>query len=170
MLKRFYPTTEKSKFMLIIFTAFVVIIGLGLYLTSRQMYKSTIDSQKFIVQSNYNLVTNMFESNIRQSCALATMMALNSKNANAVANKDTQSLKELTLSKYLYLKKKFNLSQFQFHLPPATSLFRAHKPEKFGDDLTKIRQGIVDCNSTQRSVGGIEKGRFGFGLRAIVPV
>jgi len=105
------------------------------------------------------------------ACALgATMCAATSENAKAVADKDTPRLRDLTLSKFIYMKKEFNLSQLQFHLPPATSLFRAHEPDKFGDDLSGIRQGIVDCNKTQKPVEGIEEGAFGFGIRGIVPV
>jgi methyl-accepting chemotaxis protein len=170
MLKKLYPHTAKRKFFVMIFTAFLFIIGMGLYLTNEQKYKGMIDSQKFTLRSNYHLVTSMFESKASQAKALAVMMALNPQNAKAVADKDTNALKDLTLKQYRYLKNEFNLSQFQFHLPPATSLFRGHKPEKFGDDLSQTRLGIVDCNKTRKPVEGIEKGPFGFGIRGIAPI
>ena len=117
MLKRFCPTSEKSKFLLIITLAFVAIIGLGFHFVSSQMYKNIIDSQKNIVQANYNLVTTIFESEIKSARALATAMALNPENARAVANKDTLALKALTLSKFLYLKKK--IQPVAVSIPPA---------------------------------------------------
>ncbi len=170
MFQKFYPAKEKSKFMLIVLISFSFIIMGGLYLISQQMYKNLIDSQKSIEKANFHIVMGMFDSKIQQAMALASAMAIDQDNAAAVANHDTAALKKRNLKKFLYLKKAYNLSQFQFHLPPAISLFRAHKPEKFGDDLSSIRQGVLDCNKNKKSIQGLEKGRYGFGLRAISPV
>lgn len=170
MLQQFYPAKEKSKFILTITIAFLIIIGCGTFFTARQMHQGAIESQKFIARAHYHHVENMFESRARQALSLAHAMAADVENAGAVANKDTRMLKELNQYKFNHLKKQLNLSQLQFHLPPAISLFRAHKPEKYGDDLSAIRQGIVDCNNTRKTIQGIEKGRFGFGIRGIVPV
>ena len=136
MLKKLYPTTVKGKFLTIIFLAFLLIITLGVYINYQQQYQGVIEAQKFISQSNYQLVTSLIQSKASQARAIATMCAATSENAKAVADKDTPRLRDLTLSKFIYMKKEFNLSQLQFHLPPATSLFRAHEPDKFGDDLS----------------------------------
>jgi len=170
MLKRLYPATVKWKFMAIVFIAFFVIFSIGIYFAAQEQYKGILIEQQSIAQTNYGLINSFFKAKSGQARALATLMALNQDNARAVADKDTQAIKELTLEQYHILKKEFNLSKFQFHLPPATSLFRGHKPEKYGDDLVTIRKGIVECNRTQKPIEGIEKGRFGFGIRGIVPV
>ncbi|MDW6005282.1 methyl-accepting chemotaxis protein [Vibrio mangrovi] len=60
--------------------------------------------------------------------------------------------------------------QFQFHLPPAYSLYRVHKPEKSGDDLSSFRHTVVDVNTLHQSVAGIEEGVAGIGLRYVRPV
>ncbi len=62
------------------------------------------------------------------------------------------------------------LRQLHFHYPPATSFLRVHKPQRFGDDLTSVRPGIVATNKTRKPVLGFEQGRVFSGLRAIVPV
>ena len=71
MLKRLYPHTAKTRFLVMIFSAFLLIIGIGLYLTNKQKYKAMIDSQEFILRSNYHLVTSMFDSKADQARALA---------------------------------------------------------------------------------------------------
>jgi len=60
--------------------------------------------------------------------------------------------------------------QFQYHVPPATSFLRLHKPAKFGDDLSSFRQTVVEANRTRHDVTGLESGVQGIGIRAVVPV
>ncbi|HAT48732.1 MAG: HAMP domain-containing protein [Nitrospirae bacterium] len=64
----------------------------------------------------------------------------------------------------------YGIDQFQFHLPPATSFLRVHKPEQFGDDLSSFRKTVLAANQTQKPVIGLEVGRAGPGLRVVYPL
>jgi len=64
----------------------------------------------------------------------------------------------------------YGIAQFQFHLPPATSFLRYHAPQNFGDDLSAFRATVVEANSQQRPVVGLEVGRGGPGMRVVYPV
>ncbi len=88
----------------------------------------------------------------------------------AFARGDREALAALTRSGYAVLSDEHGAKQMQFHRPPATSFFRAHRPEKFGDDLAGFRQTVVDANEERRAVGGLERGRAGVGVRGVVPV
>ena len=66
--------------------------------------------------------------------------------------------------------KEFGIEQFQFHTPPATSFLRVHSPAKFGDDLSAIRQTVVQTNATQKSTYGLEYGVAGLGVRGLMPL
>jgi len=88
----------------------------------------------------------------------------------AMAGNDRQRLSELFVPGYQQLAKDYGLSQFQFHKAPATSFLRVHKPAQFGDDLSAIRQTIVETNSRQAPVRGVESGVAGLGIRGLVPV
>ncbi|WP_312962961.1 methyl-accepting chemotaxis protein [Stutzerimonas nitrititolerans] len=88
----------------------------------------------------------------------------------AMAGNDRQRLSELFVPGYQQLAKHYGLSQFQFHKAPATSFLRVHKPAQFGDDLSAIRQTIVETNSRQAPVRGVESGVAGLGIRGLVPV
>ncbi|HIJ91306.1 MAG TPA: HAMP domain-containing protein [Deltaproteobacteria bacterium] len=68
------------------------------------------------------------------------------------------------------LKKQYDIDQFQFHTPPATSFLRLHKPEKFGDDLSAFRSMVVEANQNKKNVVGLEVGVGGPGLRVVFPV
>ncbi len=60
--------------------------------------------------------------------------------------------------------------QFQYHLAPAISFLRLHKPAQFGDDLAAFRHTVVEANRSGRPVIGLESGVAGIGIRAVVPV
>ncbi len=68
------------------------------------------------------------------------------------------------------LKTKFAVRQFQFHTPPATSFLRAHKPAKFGDDLSSFRKTVLETNNKKNLIDGLEKGVAGLGIRGIAPI
>jgi methyl-accepting chemotaxis protein len=87
----------------------------------------------------------------------------------AVATKDREKLASLFDSQWPQIKSE-GVRQFQFHLPPAISLYRVHKPNKYGDDLSGFRQTVVDVNTNHKVVAGIEEGVAGIGLRYVAPV
>ncbi|MGL5179070.1 MAG: methyl-accepting chemotaxis protein, partial [Aeromonas veronii] len=99
----------------------------------------------------------------------ATLIAQRPDVAKAVADKDWQTLANLFDPLWPAIKAQ-GIEQFQFHLPPATSLYRVHKPEKHGDDLSAIRPTVVEVNREHHAVGGLEIGVAGTGLRGVVPV
>ena len=68
------------------------------------------------------------------------------------------------------LKKEYDIDQFQFHTPPATSFLRLHKPGQFGDDLSAFRNTVVEANLNKKNVVGLEVGVGGPGLRVVFPV
>jgi diguanylate cyclase (GGDEF)-like protein len=80
-----------------------------------------------------------------------------------------QKLFKLLLEKY----KKFTqygIQQLHFHLPNNDSFLRFHKPEKFGDNLTKIRQSVKNVNYFQKSTSGFEEGKIFNGYRYVYPM
>ena len=61
--------------------------------------------------------------------------------------------------------------QLHFHLAPqAFTLYRAHKPEFHSDVLADVRPLVVEVLKTGQAFSGLEIGRNGLGLRAVVPV
>ncbi|NOZ36635.1 MAG: methyl-accepting chemotaxis protein [Gammaproteobacteria bacterium] len=102
--------------------------------------------------------------------ALSLMVAQTPEIQKLFAEGDRQALAKRTVPLFKLFRDKFAVRQFQFHTPPAISFLRAHKPEKFGDDLSSFRKTVVKTNATKKPVFGLEKGVAGLGIRGIVPV
>lgn len=89
----------------------------------------------------------------------------------AFSAQDRKTLAEMTVPFFKdRMLAHYQIDQFQFHLPPATSFLRVHEPEKFGDDLSSFRKTVVVANQTRKPVVGLEVGRAGPGLRVVHPV
>ncbi len=102
--------------------------------------------------------------------ALATVVANTPEMQQEFAFGDRDSLNNRSQQLFVPLKRDFAVQQFQFHLPPATSFLRVHKPEKFGDDLSGFRQTVVQTNNSKQPIMGLEKGVAGLGIRGLAPM
>ena len=77
---------------------------------------------------------------------------------------------------YLHLKKRYdvlkqyNIKQLHFHLKNNDSFLRFHRPQKFGDNLSDIRETVKYVNKNQTAVDGFEEGRIYNGYRFVFPM
>ena len=110
------------------------------------------------------------ESEGRLAQAMSHIIASVPEMQQAVAQAQRDELATRAVPLFKDLKERFAVEQFQFHTPPAISFLRAHKPEKFGDDLSSFRNTIVAANRDKKPVQGLEKGVAGLGIRGISPV
>ncbi|GAA0289329.1 cache domain-containing protein [Rhodovulum strictum] len=88
----------------------------------------------------------------------------------AVAAQDRDRLAALFVPGFARMRAERGIVQMQFHEPPATSLFRVHQPDQFGDDLSGFRKTVVEANARKAPLAGLERGRGGLGIRGISPV
>ena len=126
-------------------------------------------AEQAALRSQLQNVEAVIKNTSHETVLAATLIALRPDAAKAVADKDWQTLANLFDPLWPAIKAQ-GIEQFQFHLPPATSLYRVHKPEKHGDDLSAIRPTVVEVNREHHAVGGLEIGVAGTGLRGVVPV
>ncbi len=70
---------------------------------------------------------------------------------------------------YVRLKKE-GIRQFHFHTKNNESYIRFHKPSKYGDDLSKLRETIRVANEENRIVTSFDTGRVMSGFRNIFPI
>ncbi|MFQ1939260.1 methyl-accepting chemotaxis protein [Aeromonas veronii] len=126
-------------------------------------------AEQAALRSQLQNVEAVIKNTSHETVLAATLIAQRPDAAKAVADKDWQTLANLFDPLWPAIKAQ-GIEQFQFHLPPATSLYRVHKPEKHGDDLSAIRPTVVEVNREHHAVGGLEIGVAGTGLRGVVPV
>ena len=118
----------------------------------------------------YDTAIAEIESKGTLALALASAIAQDPNAQRLFANRDREALAQRTLPLFTTLKSEYSVKQFQFHLPPATSFLRVHKPKKFDDDLSSFRETVIVTNRDKIAIKGLEKGVAGIGIRGIVPV
>jgi len=95
------------------------------------------------------------------------------KNAH-LSDKTTQALIRTKLYNTLKDRYKmftnYGIQQLHFHLPNNDSFLRFHKPQKYGDDLTKIRESVRYVNQYKKPAIGFEEGKIFNGYRFVYPL
>lgn len=64
----------------------------------------------------------------------------------------------------------YGIQQLHFHLPNNESFLRFHSPDKYGDNLTGIRQSVMYVNKHKKPIMGFEEGRILNGYRFVYPL
>lgn len=75
-----------------------------------------------------------------------------------------------TLKNNYEIFKVVGIQQLHFHLPNNDSFLRFHKPKKFGDNLTKIRESVRYVNENKKPIFGFEEGKIFNGYRFVYPL
>jgi len=151
---------------LILVLVIAVIIPFGL----KQVDSLLQEAELRELEGLYNIAQGELASKGELAKAMATVVAATPEIQQEFAAGQREALAERTVPLFQQLKKDYAVRQFQFHTPPATSFLRAHKPEKFGDDLSSFRKTVVETNKTLAPISGLEKGVAGLGIRGIMPV
>jgi len=110
------------------------------------------------------------QADSRQALLMATIVAGQSGVQEKLAAGDREGLAAEFVPAFASLQGTYDIRQFQFHLPPAESFLRVHKPEKFGDDLSSFRHTVVATNTEKQPISGLERGVAGLGIRGIAPI
>ncbi len=127
-------------------------------------------AQRTELEAQLDAIRNTFRTEARGAEMMATLVAGIPSISAAMAQGDRQALLHELQPAFKHLKGAYGVKQFQFHTPPATSMLRIHKPEKYGDDLALFRKTVVETNARRQTIGGLEKGVAGLGIRGVAPV
>jgi len=93
------------------------------------------------------------------------------KMIEAFANKDREALFKFSNSLLTVFKKEFpSFSSMAWTLPDNHIFLRVHKPEKYGDDISKIRPDITAVNMEKRPYTGFNAGLLSMQYRVVQPV
>lgn len=118
----------------------------------------------------YEDLKGNIDAEARRARSMAEVVAGNAVVRSAFSSGDREALSNMYAQDFSELKKTTGVRQFQFHQPPATSFFRVHKPEKYGDDLSSFRKTVLQTNQYKAPRTGLEKGVAGIGIRGVVPI
>lgn len=148
----------------------VVTVGLILPVGLKGLAEVSNRAENRQLQDLFFALQSAVEQEGHRAQALSQAVASIPEVQQAFAERDRERLSELTLPLFETMAETYGIDQFQFHTPPATSFLRLHRPDRHGDDLSEIRQTVVETNRTRRPVSGLETGVFGLGVRGVVPV
>ncbi len=162
-----WPTKWKIVFA---FAAVLTVFGLvsGWFLTS-QLRAGIVESENEAFAGMRRQVESAMAAELEKAAGAAAVFVENPEVQRLFAEGKREELARSYEAVYARLKKE-GVRQAQFHLPPARSFLRLHKPSKFGDDLSGFRNTVLAANGERRVVEGLEEGRGGYGFRYVAPV
>jgi len=170
MFQRIFPRKVKSRLMAMIGLFFtLLILGVVLFTAVERDRNLKADQEQELLAKFDGVVKGIQDRN-DAALVMATLIAERDDLQHAFAAGDRNTLLQLAMPFFKDNQKRFGLSQYQFHTPPATSFLRLHKPEKFGDDLSSIRPDVLEANLEKKIITGLAVGREGMGIRGVVPM
>ncbi len=169
--KRLLPKRVKTKLLLSLGVLIAVMVLIPVLLIYRNTISTTIEQaqaglQEDVIQIKDKLIVDTTD----QLSLLAKTVADIPSVKRDLFEQNRENLLNITLPMYEDLKSIIDLNVFHFHLAPATSFLRLQKPKKFGDDLSGFRHTVVSVNRDRKEASGIEVGKAGLSIRAVVPV
>jgi methyl-accepting chemotaxis protein len=120
------------------------------------------------MQSDMNLFPAQIEAEAAGLARALTGLTRLDSLLKPFAGQDREGLQAAVKPLFEELKTKNNITHLYFIGLDGTVFFRGHKPEQFGDTLTRIT--YKKASETGRLAYGIEMGKNFFSLRAIQPV
>ncbi|MFZ5761971.1 MAG: cache domain-containing protein, partial [Thermodesulfobacteriota bacterium] len=155
----------------------ILVLGGILLMTLFAMGKQYVDFENTLSAAKKTRATrvratfkNALDQNLQNLSLAMETLATNQEVIRAFAAGDRETLVRDLAPYNEKLKKEYDIDQFQFHTPPATSFLRLHQPDKFGDDLSSFRNTVVEANRNKKRVVGLEVGVGGPGLRVVYPI
>ncbi|RAU23140.1 hypothetical protein CU669_02960 [Paramagnetospirillum kuznetsovii] len=127
-------------------------------------------AEKRELLGRFEQLSDSVDGSASEARALAALVANLPGIPHLVATGQRDTLAAQMVPAFKAMTAEYGIEQFQFHLPPATSFLRVHAPAKFGDDLSAIRQTVVQTNASQKPTQGLEYGVAGLGVRGLVPL
>lgn len=164
---------EQTRRNTLIFTSIVLLFSFGvIYLFLNYELKNSLDKQfKAVTYSAQNLFEiNLEHDRVELALRLEEIVAEEGL-ASAIAKRDYNEIKSIVAPLYSRIKLIQNsINILTFRSSEGITLFRAHKPEYFGDMLNEKRTLIVDTNTFHRSFSGFEVGNLEMTYRVTKPI
>jgi len=165
---------------IILFISIFAFLSLSVFILLTSLKDSTIDNQ--LKKTTKDYIKN-YNALYHQYMTLSDVIFKTNINTDRVLNifKDamissSEEKKVIRAKLYLELKdtysllKEHNIKQLHFHLPNNESFLRFHRPSKYGDDLTDVRETIAYVNREKKPIDGFEDGRIYNGYRFVFPL
>ncbi len=152
-------------FLTLSFVGTVILVYIGLS-SQQELIKREERRECFYL---YWLFLTEIEDKKVTALSLATVIAGNPEVQRLLAERDRSGLIQLLSPVFEKLKTRYGILQFHFHIPPGKSFLRLHLPDLPGE-MIAYRATVMEAMKTGKSVGGLEWGMGGLGIRGVVPI
>jgi PAS domain S-box-containing protein len=159
---------------------FIFIISYSVFYYQNSKIKSErfdleLKNQINILKTHYDVTKNYFLTDVSS----IQDNLLHNKKVSSIfeqaysSNKEQRDILRDKLQKTLtplYRRiKKRGVLQFHFVFPNNITFLRMHKPDKYGDDLSRIRYSFAYVNKYKKPIEGFEEGKTTHGFRYVFP-
>jgi|GEM_PF-2035126 len=149
----------------------IIFIGSFIYFEYTMMqryFEQNLKKEQKLVLTVYN--QNIKDINYRYKKRVQNIFT-NESFIKGITTNNREILKKVLLEKYKKLQKENKyIKKLTITDTNNITLFRAHKPNQYGDDLTNIRPIIKKANKTKKVLYGFETGKHGIPYRVTVPI
>ncbi|HZR76970.1 methyl-accepting chemotaxis protein [Bradyrhizobium sp.] len=142
------------------------ILGTFSVMQQRALTRLALDQQ---LKLQYDSVIATLDYEGRAGLAVSAVLANLPPVADAIAKGDREALGSVLKAPFEAIKAQ-GIPLISFHTPPATAFYRAHAPDKFGEDISARRNTVVESNKTGKPIVGVEPGRDSLSIFAMTPI
>ncbi len=166
-----YVERTKRYTLILIFTVLSASLFIG-YFFLKYQFKTSIDKT---VAEEYKNVEKLFFTHTKKDISvfqseLQILVSLPGL-SKAVSQRDYLELNRITASYFTNLKRIYPyIKILTFRSSDGITLYRAHKPEMFGDKVSPTRKLITDTDKLKKSLSGFEVGKLDMTYRVTQPV
>ena len=119
--------------------------------------------------NTYSLVSDVIFEQIINTQEITELFSRAYKNSDKRQSEIRDSLFQILNPSYIGLSSQ-SIKQLHFHLPNNVSFLRFRRPQKFGDDLSDVRESVRLANANQAYKQGFEEGKVYNGFRFVYPM
>lgn len=168
-MSKFFSMIKEFKSIFIIFTLFISTFFIFLiYIKNKQIEENLMILQN-TYDSQYKITYNSFKRLSQNTFYGIINKPEIYNNLKTTTDESRDNLYNSFISDYNRLLE-YNFNQVHFHTKDNKSFLRMHKKESFGDDLSEIRDSVVEANKKLKPVEGFEMGRYIHGFRFVYPL
>ena len=161
---------------LLLYFSLILVIFLFLNHEKHQNIKSHLAQTTIQNTQNYNILYDKY----KKISTIIFQTRIDTQEVKKIFRKALHSTSEekipiraelyKSLHKTYKLLTHYNIKQLHFHLPSNESFLRFHRPNKFGDDLSNIRETVAYVNENKKQIHGFEEGKIFNGFRHVYPL
>ncbi|MEA1954966.1 MAG: diguanylate cyclase [Campylobacterota bacterium] len=140
--------------------------------TTNNILKSNINN----IQTNYKIllesqkhISYAIHKSILRNTDVVKLLSKSYNQSEEIQAKNRLKLNSQLKEQYITAKKQ-GILQIHFVDRNNISFLRVHKPSKFGDDLTNIREDYKYISQTKKAIRGFVQGRVTHGFRNVFPI